>query len=88
MQGGNQREMTLYSTGACHLCEQAEALLDAVVKASPGASYRVTDISGSDRLFERYGWHIPVVRFADGSELRWPFDRRSVLERLQALSSS
>ncbi|MEQ8516559.1 MAG: glutaredoxin family protein [Chromatocurvus sp.] len=78
--------MTLYSTGACHLCEQAEAILGSVAHEFPEASYGITDISDSDTLFERYGWHIPVVGFADGSELRWPFDAAALRERLQTLS--
>jgi hypothetical protein len=32
------------------------------------------DIADSDELFERYGLLIPVLRHADGRELRWPFD--------------
>ena len=77
------REMTLYSTTACHLCEQAQAFLDRIVSDTPGAVYRVSDISDSELLFERYGWHIPVLRFADGRELYWPFDEASIRERLQ-----
>jgi len=61
--------LILYGTSACHLCEQAAALLDAL-----GASYAEEDISTSEVLFERYGLTIPVLRRGDGAELNWPFD--------------
>ena len=67
----------LYGTTACHLCEEAEAML-AWAAAASGQSvpYRKVDISDSDELFERYGECIPVLRSDDdaGRELNWPFD--------------
>lgn len=84
----NPRQMTLYSTGACHLCEQAAAILDHVVSDVPHAVYHSVDISDSDELFERYGWHIPVVGFADGAELYWPFDEAALRARLLELPAS
>ena len=65
--------VTLFGTSACHLCEQALAL----VLASDAAQLLLTetDISASDDLFERYGLTIPVLRREDtGAELGWPFD--------------
>lgn len=85
METGNKRYMLLYSTGGCHLCEQASALLDRVLLDTPEASYSTVDISDSDTLFDRYGWLIPVVRFADGSELNWPFDEAALRQCLRAL---
>jgi hypothetical protein len=38
-----------------------------------GAAFDKVDISTSDRLFERYGVRIPVLRHPDGRELGWPF---------------
>lgn len=78
-----RQHLILYSTAACHLCEQAEAMLARAVNELPGITYRITDISDSDELFQRYGWHIPVLRFADGSELHWPFDDRELRQRLR-----
>jgi len=70
--GGN--ELTLYSTTGCHLCEEAEALLALALAAGTGRPWQVVDIADDDALFQRYGWHIPVLRRADETELRWPFD--------------
>lgn len=80
----------LYGTTACHLCEQAEAML-AWAAASSGRSipYRKVDISDSDELFERYGERIPVLRSDDaaGRELNWPFDPQVLLDFLAGSAS-
>lgn len=77
-------KMLLYSTAACHLCEQAAAMLEQLVRARPGASFATVDVSDDDVLFDRYGWLIPVVRFADGTELNWPFNESELLQNFQA----
>ena len=69
------RQFILYGTSACHLCELAEAMLEARLEQGRDFSYCKTDISESDELFERYGLLIPVLR-EEGveRELHWPFD--------------
>ncbi|MFN2327677.1 MAG: glutaredoxin family protein [Chromatocurvus sp.] len=84
MKSDSRHRIVLYSTEACHLCELASAMLEKVVRDIPDASYTIVDISDSDGLFDRYGWLIPVVRFADGSELNWPFDESDVRSRVTA----
>lgn len=65
-----QRIFLLYTTGGCHLCEQATALLQ-----EAGAPAKPIEIAGDDDLLERYGLRIPVVRCPEtGKELAWPFD--------------
>lgn len=63
----------LYSTGSCHLCEQAEALL-ASLPLQQSVAVDVVDISDDDVLLTRYGSRIPVLASPQGSELSWPFD--------------
>lgn len=68
--------LILYSTPACHLCEQAEAVIEPLI----GDRFRVqvVDISESEQLVEHYGVRIPVLRRMDtGAELGWPFDRET-----------
>ncbi|MDP2560352.1 glutaredoxin family protein [Psychrobium sp. 1_MG-2023] len=65
----------LYSTDGCHLCEDAQALLDQVA-----VSYQVTDIIDDETLVARYGTTIPVVADSQGNELNWPFS----LEQLRS----
>ena len=69
------RQFILYGTSACHLCELAEAMLEARLDLGGDFSYRKADISESDELFERYGLLIPVLR-EEGleRELHWPFE--------------
>lgn len=66
--------LVLFGTSACHLCEEAEAML-----VELGAQFAVEDIAESDALFERYGLTIPVVRRDDGGELGWPFSSAELL---------
>jgi len=63
------KALTLYTTPGCHLCEHAEAILDAAQCPFVGV-----DIAKDLTLLERYGVRIPVVRDEEGRELGWPFD--------------
>lgn len=66
--------LILYSTSGCHLCEQAEVLLEQLERELPLA-WRIVDVANDEQLVTRYGIRIPVVRRqADESELGWPFD--------------
>ena len=70
-------ELTLFSTRACHLCEQALLLLQPWL--NQGWSVREVDISACDELFARYGLSIPVLRIEDnGAELSWPFGSEEI----------
>lgn len=71
--------LTLYGTSACHLCELAEQILQALA-----LDYGKIDISESDALFERYGVLIPVLRHPDGRELNWPFTPAQLAEFIAA----
>ena len=78
---GDEPQLILYSTSACHLCELAEALL--VPWAAAGLRIAIDDISESDELFERYGLVIPVLKRCDsGAELLWPFDEAGLQDFL------
>ena len=84
-QGDTETDLILYSTGACHLCEEAERLLMPWVGA--GLRVRVDDISDSDALFARYGLTIPVLRRCDtGAELNWPFDTDAIARFLVGMA--
>lgn len=70
--------LVLYGTTYCHLCEQAEVVLQ-----QAGVSAVYIDIADDDGLIERYGTRIPVVRRADsGAELGWPFDAAALVRFL------
>lgn len=76
--------LVLYSTEGCHLCEEAAALLRTEQSVRSHLTWDVVDIANDDKLFEAYGWHIPVLRNEKGRELRWPFDLVSLKAYLDA----
>ncbi|MCW8344436.1 glutaredoxin family protein [Vibrio sp. ZSDZ65] len=64
------KELILYSTEGCHLCEMASELLHRVGLSQ---QFDIIDIAFNDELFSRYGVTIPVIS-TGSSELNWPFD--------------
>ena len=73
-----QKQLLLYTTEGCHLCEQARALVAPLLSAEH-VQLLAVEISDSDELVERYGIRIPVLRFSDApEELGWPFDDQAV----------
>ena len=70
--------LTLYMSPGCHLCEQAEEMLDYL-----GLAFNAVDISRDVDLIRIYGVRIPVLQRSDKSELGWPFDTLDI-ERFYA----
>ncbi|MDY0248812.1 MAG: glutaredoxin family protein [Pseudomonas sp.] len=71
----------LFGTLGCHLCEEAEQVLQPLV--ARGLIVELLDIIDSPEWLERYALTIPVLRRVDnGQELRWPFDQQAVLQLL------
>jgi thiol-disulfide isomerase/thioredoxin len=68
--------LSFYTTGGCHLCEEAKALLQQLLAKQPDKfQVEVVDIVASDELVERYGTRIPVVtKEGTQKDLGWPFD--------------
>lgn len=66
--------LVLYTTQACHLCEQAQALLMPFQNMLKVDVF-LEDIAESEAQVERYGLRIPVLQHEEsGAELDWPFD--------------
>jgi thioredoxin-like negative regulator of GroEL len=68
-------QLTLFGTAGCHLCEEAEALLDEVLHQQGKSIDLVSvDIADHDEWMARYGIRIPFLLHANsGRELDWPF---------------
>lgn len=67
----------LFGTLGCHLCEEAEQVLQPFVEQ--GLIVELLDIIDSPHWLERYALTIPVLRRIDNAqELRWPFDEQDV----------
>jgi len=73
------KSLILYSTGGCHLCERAEALLRSMPELR-SVPVDVIDIANDAVLFERYGQSIPVLATPSGSTIAWPFNADDVLD--------
>lgn len=70
----------LFTTAGCHLCDQAEIILD-----SMDVQIDKVEIGDDDDLVERYGIRIPVLQFTDNSELNWPFEQHEIITIIQQL---
>ena len=71
----------LFGTLGCHLCEEAEQVLQPFV--TQGLVVELLDIIDSPEWLELYALTIPVLRRVDnGQELTWPFDQLAVLQLL------
>ncbi|QFY42531.1 glutaredoxin family protein [Candidatus Methylospira mobilis] len=71
--------LALYTTAGCHLCEQAEALLQQA-SGEKLLVWQSIEIAEQDELLERYGVRIPVLSdSASGDELGWPFSDQELI---------
>jgi Glutaredoxin-like domain (DUF836) len=77
----------LYSKDACHLCEEAEAILMRVT-ADLGAIYRKVNIESAPDLFERFRYRIPVIEVPGGPTLDWPTTPERVRRAILASASA
>lgn len=72
------KQVILYTTSGCHLCEQAKALLEPHV-TSRRLWLKEVEIADADELLEKYGVRIPVIAMGGaGAELNWPFDSQEL----------
>ena len=72
--------LLLYYTEHCHLCDEAEALLQA---AGLGDVYIKVEIADDPGLLELYEILIPVLKRTDNeTELNWPFGESELAEFL------
>jgi hypothetical protein len=78
------KDFILYSTPACHLCEQAHAMVEQELRSLADCRCQEQDIADDDELFERYGVRIPVLLHPDSRELGWPFDAARLRAFLQS----
>ncbi|PKH01503.1 thioredoxin family protein [Psychromonas sp. MB-3u-54] len=63
------KHFLLYFTDGCHLCDDAQRLLQ-----QTSVSYSKVDIIDDPQLVSLYGYSIPVIESDNGNTLNWPFD--------------
>jgi uncharacterized membrane protein len=79
-------EVTLYTRQDCHLCEEAQADLESLLKEIPHRLI-IVDIDQDPDLVEEYGTRVPVVA-AGPFTVEPPFDRRKLRMTLGAARDS
>ena len=84
-----RRQLVLYSRQECHLCDQAQALIEQVLKEQliVGSDWQLEkiDIDSNAKLIELYRYSIPVLALINGAEtttLNWPFPPSRVRDLL------
>jgi hypothetical protein len=78
--------LILFGTSGCHLCEQAEVLLNVVLKHYPQVKLERIDIAEEIRWQEKYAVRIPVLlHLKSGRELGWIFDTAAVTTFINSL---
>ena len=75
------KKALLYVGTACHLCDYARELVEAVLSDYEWTFIEV-NINSSKVLKERYGESIPVIKFPSGAEKGWPFTKNQLTEML------
>ena len=83
------RNVLLYSTAGCHLCELAKEVVYPLLDEF-NLHLIEKDIAEEDALIEAYGVRIPVLVLPPVEEdLGWPFDQQQAREYLfRVLSAS
>ncbi|MEO6698931.1 MAG: glutaredoxin family protein [Paraperlucidibaca sp.] len=74
--------LALLGTVGCHLCDDAERVLQQLSLVRP-VSWQHIDIALDETLCEQFAEHIPVLRLSTGDYVYWPF---SVLDIERALA--
>jgi short subunit dehydrogenase-like uncharacterized protein len=75
--------LMLLGTSGCHLCEEAEVIVNACVP--DGVDY--VDIAEQEQWQEQYAVRIPVLYNPETKqELGWPFDQADVEEFIRRVA--
>lgn len=76
----------LLGTAGCHLCEQAESIINDYAKKGAGISIESIDIAEFEVWQAQYATRIPVLYHPETeTDLGWPFDRADVKAFIEVL---
>jgi glutaredoxin len=79
--------LLLFGTSGCHLCEQAEEIVNACLPENLGITIEMIDIAEQEQWQEKYAIRIPVLYHSETQkELGWPFEKAQVIQFINALS--
>ena len=78
-------KLLLFGTQGCHLCDQAEALIEAYQLKEPNLLIEKIDIAEQDQWQEKYAIRIPLLLDQETTnELGWPFDHTDLEKFISA----
>ena len=76
----------LFGTAGCHLCDQAEAIINECLPDTGELIIESIDIVIEEQWQQRYAIRIPVLYHPETTqELGWPFDQTDVNAFIEAL---
>jgi 5-methylcytosine-specific restriction endonuclease McrBC GTP-binding regulatory subunit McrB len=74
-------KLLLLGTSGCHLCEQAEEIMEAYRQSDDKWIIEIVDIAEQEQWQALYATRIPVLYSQEtGSALGWPFDLLQVTQ--------
>jgi len=78
--------LLLFGTAGCHLCEQAETIINDCLPNTGELIIDSIDIALEEQWQQRYAIRIPVLYHPETTkELGWPFDQTDVNAFIEAL---
>jgi hypothetical protein len=78
--------LLLFGTSGCHLCEQAEQIINDCRLNKIELTVEAVDIAEQEQWQEKYAFRIPVLYHPETqNDLGWPFDQMQVNEFTKAL---
>ncbi len=78
----------LFGTSGCHLCEQAEIIINECVPSGVDLIIEYVDIAEQEQWQEQYAQRIPVLYHPETrQELGWPFDQVDVKGFIRGMHS-
>lgn len=81
-------KLILFTTSACHLCEQAQNILTVVLTQFPQLALELLDIFEKSQWQQRYAVKIPVLYHPNSQrELAWPFNNQDVITFINKLNN-
>ena len=77
----------LLGTSGCHLCEQAEQIINDILPNNLELTIETIDIAEHEQWQEEYAIRIPVLYHPESkNELGWPFDQTHVIQFINELA--
>jgi hypothetical protein len=79
--------LLLFGTFGCHLCEQAELIINDCLPNIVELTIEIIDIAEQEQWQEQYALRIPVLHHPETKkELGWPFDQTHVKDFINELT--